>query len=163
MTDRRIEMVLGLYQPPAGAPLWHGGATVLGSLRGVKAPEAAWRPAPERHSIWALALHVAYWKYAVLRRLAPGDVEAFPRSPSDWPDPPAAITESAWKADRSLVRHYHETLLDMMAEMPASKLDRPAGGRDRYTHADLMAGIVLHDVYHTGQIQMLKRLHAAAG
>lgn len=161
MTDRRLEMVLGLYQPPPGAPLWHGGATVLGSLRGVKAAEAAWRPAPERHSIWALALHVAYWKYAVLRRLTAGDVDPFPRSPSDWPDPPAEHNESAWKADRELVRRYHRTLLDVMAEVPPSKLDLAAGGTGKYTRADLMAGIVLHDVYHAGQIQMLKRLYAA--
>lgn len=161
MTDRRVEMVAGLYQPEAGAPLWHGGATVLGSVRGVQAAAAAWRPAPGRHSIWELTLHVTYWKYAVLRRLSGGELEPFPRSPADWPAQPDDAGEAQWKDDRALLRTYHEALREVIRTVPSDRLDDHAGGTGKYTHADLMAGIVLHDVYHTGQIQMLKRIHGA--
>ena len=46
-----------------------GGATPLGCLRGVQPEQAVWKPAPDRHSIWELVLHIAYWKYAVRRNL----------------------------------------------------------------------------------------------
>ena len=69
MTDRRLEETLRHLHPPPGTKLWHGGASVLGALRGLSPDVAAWKPYPDRHSIWALALHVAYWNYAVRRRI----------------------------------------------------------------------------------------------
>ena len=41
-----------------------------------------------------------------------------------------------------------------------TRLDEPSG-KGVYTYRDLIHGIVLHDTYHAGQIQMLKRLHAS--
>ena len=81
MEDRRLEMTLGLFDPPAGTKLWHGGATVLGALRGVKPEEAAWKPALDRHSIWDLTLHIAYWNYAILRRITGGPTADSPAHP----------------------------------------------------------------------------------
>ena len=47
---------------------WHG-PNLRGAIRGVTAAQAAWRPAPDRHSIWELTLHAAYWKYVVRRKI----------------------------------------------------------------------------------------------
>jgi len=47
---------------------WHG-TNLKGSLRGMTAAEAAWRPAEGRHNAWEVAIHCAYWKYTVWRRL----------------------------------------------------------------------------------------------
>ncbi len=80
--DSRLEMTLGLFEPPPGTKLWHGGASVLGALRGVKPEEAAWKPAPDRHSIWDLTLHVAYYNYVIWRRMTGAAEGGFPRSPS---------------------------------------------------------------------------------
>ena len=38
---------------------WHG-TNLRGSLRGVTAKQAAWRPGPDRHSIAELTVHAAY-------------------------------------------------------------------------------------------------------
>ena len=159
--DRRLEMTVGLFDPPAGTKLWHGGASVLGALRGVKSEEAAWKPAPDRHSIWGLTLHVAYWNYAILRRITGGAQRGFPRSPSNWPSLPEEITASSWKSDRALVREYHTRLLEAMRNFEPSRLDELSSGKGEYTYADLLMGIVLHDTYHAGQIQMVKRLYAS--
>lgn len=161
MKDRRLEMALAHFDPPAGTKLWHGGASALGAIRGVPFEAAAWRPAPDRHSIWALTLHIAYWNYAIWRRVSGEARGGFPRSPSNWPAPPEAITADAWKEDRTLLRHYHTSLRDAMATFDPARLDEPSGGRAGYTYADLFIGIVLHDTYHAGQIQMLKRLYAS--
>src|SRR5262249_48741890 len=47
---------------------WHG-TNLRGSLRGVSSDTAAWRPARGRHNIREIAVHCAYWKYTVRRRL----------------------------------------------------------------------------------------------
>lgn len=160
MIEPRLAEVLHLLDPPAGTRLWYGGATVLGSLRGVGHDEASWRPGPGRHTIWELALHAAYWKYAVRRRLDPsvprGD---FPRSPSNWPLMPEGCGERAWKEDRALLRREHSALVEVARGLPPERLDH-RDGKGEYRALDLLFGVATHDVYHTGQIQLVKRLYA---
>jgi len=163
MTDRRLEEALRHLSPPAGTKLWHGGASVLGALRGLSPEVAAWRPYPDRHSIWALALHVAYWNYAVRRRITGEERGRFPRSPSNFPSVPSEATKAAWNADRRLVKEQHELLVEALTHVDASQLDEYAGSDTKTTYADLITGIVLHDTYHAGQIVMLKRLAASQG
>jgi hypothetical protein len=158
MNDARIGEILNLLQPGKGKRLWYGGATATGSLRGVGCAEAAWRPAPDRHSIWALVLHLAYWKYAVRRILEDSPKGAFPRKPSNWPAVPAVAAEKAWKTDRALLGEEHTKLLAAVGGFDAGRLDEVAPGSGRYRFVDLMFGAATHDLYHTGQIQLVKRL-----
>ena len=158
MTDRRLEEALRHLAPPAGTKLWHGGASVLGTLRGIAPDVAAWRPYPDRQSIWALALHVAYWNYAVRRRITGEARGGFPRSPSNFPAVPDPSTQAAWDDDRRLVREWHDLLVDELRRFDPARLDEIAGREGKTTYADLITGIVLHDTYHAGQIKMLQRL-----
>ena len=77
--DLFLRMLDDAYQRKA----WHG-PNLRGSLRGVTADQALWRPAPGRHSIGELAVHCAYWKYAVRRRLTGLKRGTFPRKGSNW-------------------------------------------------------------------------------
>lgn len=163
MKDRRLEEALRHLHPLVGTKLWHGGATVLGALRGISPEVASWKPYPDRHSIWGLALHVAYWDYAVRRRITGGRRSGFSRSPSNWPIVPARHSSAEWKQDRDLVRECHDRLVEAVAAFDASRLDDRAGADTATTYADLITGIVLHDTYHVGQIQMLKRLAKSHG
>ncbi len=156
--DKRISEVLRHLRPLQGFKPWHGGPTALGTLRGVSAEVASWRPYPDRHTIWELALHVAYWNYAVERRLSEGPRGSFWRTPSDWPTPNASDSEKGWAEDRRLVRETHESLAKVVADFDASQLDEVAGGKGDTTFADLITGVLLHDTYHAGQIQLMKRL-----
>ncbi len=177
MSDRRIEEALRHIHPPAGFKPWHGGASVLGSLRGVSPETAAWKPYPDRHSIWELALHIAYWNYAVWRRLTESDEGGFPRSPSNWPavpepavaEPSSEAAAKAWAEDRRLVKEWHDRLVAAMEAFDADGrdgsggLDEPAGDGARTSFADLITGVLLHDTYHAGQIQIMKRIARSAG
>jgi uncharacterized damage-inducible protein DinB len=128
----------------------------------VSAAEARRAPAPGRHSIWALTLHIAYWNYAVRRRLEGGTGPRFPRSPANWPALPARPDEAAWKADRALLEAEHHRLRRSIAEFPAANLARRPPGGKKWTYAQLIIGALVHDAYHTGQIQLLKRLGGRA-
>jgi uncharacterized damage-inducible protein DinB len=151
-------LLLENIQPPRGRQGWHGGPTPLGSLRGVAVEQAAWKPGPRRHSIWQLALHIAYWKYAVRRRLTGGKGNAFDRGPANWPSVADPADERAWAADRALLRHEHELLLDAVAAVPVAHLGRHLPGSKKWTYGELILGIAQHDAYHAGQIQLMRRL-----
>jgi DinB superfamily len=112
MTDRRLEEALRHLHPPAGTKLWHGGATVLGALRGLSPEVAAWKPYSDRQCIWELALHIAYWNYAVWRRITGEQVGGFPRSPADWPALPPERTVAAWSKDRRLLSESSRALFE---------------------------------------------------
>lgn len=153
-------LLLENVQPRRHAQGWHGGPTPLNAVRGVTAADARWVPPHGRKNIWSLVLHIAYWKYAVRRKLESGGGERFPRHPANWPRLPEPPTDAAWRADVALLRQEHERLLHAIAAIPVSRLDdRPPRSR-RWTYGELIVGIAQHDSYHTGQIQMLKRLRA---
>lgn len=153
-----LDLLAWNLQPASGARNWHGGPSPVTALRGVTADEAVWRPAPRRKSIWALALHIAYWKYTVRRHLEPTPIPRFPRSPSNWPTPPRTADPTGWRRDVALLKEEHERLIAAAARVPATAVDRiPPAGR-RWTYGQLLLGIAAHDAYHTGQIQLMKKL-----
>ncbi|MFT4605990.1 MAG: putative damage-inducible protein DinB [Rhodothermales bacterium] len=156
----RISDLERWLSPPKGG-LWHGGPSVISALRGVKAETAAWRPNPDRHTIWELVLHIAYWKYAIRRRIEDTERGGFPRRPSDWPTQPETPNETAWRADRALLKSEHEQLVALVADFPADRLDDMSRGANQWSFMDLLSGAVLHDTYHVGQIQLMKRLYRA--
>jgi hypothetical protein len=148
---------------PTGGRAWHGGVTPAGALRGVSARQAAWRPAPRRHSIWALALHIAYWNYAVRRHLEAREIPRFPRSPANWPRVPDEPDEATWRADRTLLTEEQHRFAEAVARFDPARLHRRPPGVKNWTYGDLILGILAHDAYHTGQMQLLKRLWREEG
>jgi hypothetical protein len=139
---------------------WHG-TNLRGSVRGLGAAAAAWRPGRGRHNIWELVVHAAYWKYTVRRRLTGEKRGSFPLAGSNWftrpqPGPPAG-QEKAWRADVALLGSEHRRLRAAVAALPPGALARRVPGT-RYTASRLVFGAALHDVYHAGQIQLLKRM-----
>ena len=163
MADPIQTLLLENIQPRTSRGGWHGGPTPLGTVRGVSAAQAIWTPARGRKSIWALTLHVAYWKYAVRRRLEGGTAPRFPRTPANWPDVPSRADDEAWAADVALLKGEHARLLDAVAAVPVRRYGEALPGGKRWTKGELIVGIAQHDAYHAGQIQMLKRWWAARG
>ena len=135
---------------------WHG-PNLRGSIRGVSLRQAAWRPGRGRHNIWELVVHAAYWKYVAWRRLTSAQRRTFPLEGSNWFTRPIEATAAAWRDDLALLQETHRTLRAAVAELNPRDLDRrPARGKT--TKRALVTGVAAHDLYHAGQIQLLKRL-----
>ncbi len=66
--DSETSLLLDLLAEAFERKSWHG-TNLRGSFRGLTAAESAWRPGEGRRNAWEIALHAAYWKYAVRRRL----------------------------------------------------------------------------------------------
>jgi hypothetical protein len=137
---------------------WHG-TNLRGSIRGVRAEAAAWRPARHRHNIWELVVHAAYWKYAVRRRLRAEKRGSFPLAGSNWWVRPGAGAsgEDGWRRDVQLLTAMHQALREAVADLPERVLMTRAS-RGPFDTLSLITGIAAHDLYHAGQIQILKRL-----
>jgi len=102
-------------------------------------------------------VHAAYWKYAVWRRLEGAPRGSFPVKGSNWFRRPVEASEKAWRADVALLEEMHQRARDAAARLPERALLKTARS-GKWTNLRLIAGMPLHDVYHAGQIQLLKRL-----
>lgn len=130
---------------------WHG-PNLRASIRGVAAAQAAWRPAPGRHNIWELVLHAAYWKYVVRRRVTGAKRGSFVLPGSNFFPRPIELSEAAWKSDIGILVAQHRELREVVARLSTA---RPANAALR-----LIRGAAAHDLYHAGQIRLLRRLSA---
>ncbi len=154
-----VQTLLDLIDEAYDHSAWHG-PNLKSSLRGITAEMAAWVPDKGRHSIREIVLHAAYWKHQVRRRLSNSDREAFPVRGSNWfhlNGDAGSWNEKSWKARRVLLEGQHCELRQAVAGLSDKRLAEPAG-RKGQSAADNVMGIALHDVYHAGQIQLLKRL-----
>lgn len=155
----RIQLLLRTLDQAYDRKSWHG-TTLRGSLRQVTAEEAAWRPGPGRHNIWELAVHAAYWKYAILRRIRQLDRGSFPYEGSNWFPRPVDPGERAWREDLALLGRMHRDLRQSVSDLSEDRLDEPPPTGSTTPLSDLIVGGAFHDIYHAGQIQLLKRLQA---
>jgi hypothetical protein len=139
---------------------WHG-TNLRGSVRGLTAAQAAWRPAPGRHNVWETVVHAAYWKYTVRRRLLGEKRGSFALTGSNWfARPDGGVSETAWRADVNLLAAEHKAL---RAAVEAWEAGAAGAGLSREDAVHLLIGIAFHDIYHAGQIQLIKRLMRAPG
>jgi DinB superfamily len=135
---------------------WHG-TNLKGSLRGLTPAEALWRPAPGRHCIWEEVLHAAYWKHAVRRRLMGGKRSAFPVKGSNWFAAPESGGQKEWNQAKGLLEETHRALRAAVEQFPVARIEAAVSG-SKWSAFDSILGIAFHDVYHAGQVQMLRRL-----
>jgi len=145
------KLVLALIDEAYQNKTWHG-PNLWQSLKGVSARQAAWRPGRGRHNIWEVVLHAAYWKYAVRRKIEGAKRGSFPLKGSNFfPRPEKGkLHETAWSADKKLLEREHRSLRVAIARL----LRTPRGAK----FVKQLYGIAYHDIYHAGQIRLLRRL-----
>jgi len=131
---------------------WHG-PSLREVLDGVDAARATSRPLPGAHSIWELVLHIAAWEQVARRRLE-GDLSR-PSDAEDWPAVDATDAAS-WQAALAHLDRTHAALREAIAALPEARLDEPLRGPE-FTIASLLHGVVQHDLYHAGQIALLRK------
>ena len=133
---------------------WHGPA-VLELLEDVDADTAAARPLENVHSIWELLLHVEVWDRAAMVRL--GGQKWQPEGTDNFP-PPGKATEGAWRKVVAGAKRTHDLLVKTVEALPESRLrDRVPGKRYDFYH--MLHGIAQHELYHAGQMAILKKAH----
>jgi hypothetical protein len=150
------QLILTLLGEAYEKRTWHG-PNLKQSIRGVTAKQAAWRPGPGRHNIWELTVHAAYWKYAVRRRIEGGKRGSFVLKGSNFFARPedGKLSGAAWRADKNLLEREHRALRESIARV----LRTPR----RNKLLPQLYGVTFHDIYHAGQIRLLRRLMGRRG
>jgi uncharacterized damage-inducible protein DinB len=138
---------------------WHGDS-VLELVDGINATTASAKPIKGAHSIWELLLHIAAWDDAVLRRAGGTPVEL-----SDEQNFPGVKdkSEAAWRQAVESVNRTHNELVKVVAAFPDAQLQDQVPGKTESYHNFfyMFSGIVQHELYHAGQIALLKKFRAA--
>ena len=151
-----VERIQNQYERAFNGEAWHG-PSVLALLEGVTASQAAAHPIPGAHSIWELTLHIAAWETAITRRLRGdraqlSDDENFPRIDD--------TSDIAWTATLQQLKTNHQSLLDELAKVDQTTLDRSIIEDPQQPFSSIyvtLHGGVQHDLYHAGQIAILKK------
>jgi uncharacterized damage-inducible protein DinB len=156
INESDLRILLNLLEESYIKKAWHG-PNLRGSLRGITLEEAAWRPGPGRHNIWEILVHCAYWKYIVRRRILGEKKGSFPSKGSNWFKRPLVLTEAALASDIALLEETHRTMVKAVESLNVRQLGR-IPKNSKVSNEAIIRGIASHDVYHAGQIQLLKRL-----
>jgi hypothetical protein len=157
-----ITQLLAIIDQAYHKPSWHG-TNLRGSIRRVTLAQAAWRPGAGRHNIWEIVVHAAYWKYAATRRFTGEARGSFPLTGSNWfvrPIESAASVDKSWRADVDLLDTMHDALRAAAMRLSVKELYRTPPGK-KVSNFALLSGAAAHDLYHAGQIQLLKRIAPA--
>lgn len=155
-TKRIADQLQRAYAGPA----WHG-PSLQEALSGIAAAQAVAHPIPNAHSIWQLVLHLAAWMDAVRERIANGPVKE--PSEGDWPDI-VDTSEAGWQATLELLAQRQQALLDVIANLTDEQLKQRLGtehdppSASGYSAYYNLHGVIQHNLYHTGQIVLLKKL-----
>lgn len=132
---------------------WHGDS-VLEILQGVNAKTAAAHPVAGAHSIWELVLHITAWDEAVRKRMFSDvlvevdDADNFPKV--------VDASEAEWMKVVAQAKQTHEELVAAVVEFPESRLSETIPGKD-HDFSNMLLGAVEHELYHAGQIALLKK------
>jgi len=134
---------------------WHGDS-LFEILDGVSAAQASARPVKRAHSIWELLLHIAAWDGAVRRRLGG---EAVSLSDDQNFPPVRDVSEMAWRRALEHAKRAHDELIEAVSAFSDDRLSEKVPGKEpeHYNFYFMLHGAVQHELYHAGQIALLKK------
>ncbi len=148
-----VSTLKGILRSTANGPAWHG-PSVAETLEGITADQAASNPLKGAHSIWELVLHMDAWQVFALRMCEGNPVEML-EGDADWP-PVDSTDESAWVKAKVALANHAQRLNELLDEWDDNKLREPVPGRE-FPFKVLLHGVAHHNIYHAGQIALLKK------
>ena len=131
---------------------WHG-PSVLETLVDVTPEAASAHPLAGAHSIWELVLHLAATYRLVLRRLEGNETPLTPAE--DWPAV-SSPTASNWQNAIGWLKQLNQQLRSAVLSFNAVQLDQPLAS-ESFTAYTQFIGVTQHDLYHAGQIALLRK------
>lgn len=149
-----IEHILDQLKRAYEGNAWHG-PSVKEVLAGITADQAHARPLRNAHTIYELVRHIAVWEDVGRRRITGDRAQIEISSPEDWP-PPEDTSEAGWEKAKTALDRVHKNLLETIKGISESRLDEPVSEGMSTIYVTLH-GVVQHDLYHAGQIAILKK------
>ena len=159
-----VERLLDQFRRAYNGSSW-AGPSLTDTLRGLTAAQAAARPLPAAHSIWEILLHLETWLRIVRQRVEENKLLGVTDA-ENWPSLPTEPDEAAWQQAQARVGEAHEQLLARLSKLHDDDLARELAPNPEYaagtpgSYYVLLHGLVQHNLYHTGQIALLRKAFA---
>lgn len=150
---REAERIADQLRRSIEGEAWHGPA-VMELLAGTTAAQVSTRPGHAAHSMWEIVLHIRAWNAAVLRRIRGEVVEL--SDAEDWP----AVTnrgDEAWDDTMRSLTLAHAKVYNAVLGMTDARLEETVPGKP-YNFYYMLHGLAQHNLYHAGQIALLKKM-----
>lgn len=128
------------------------------SIEGLTAAQAAWKPGPQRHSIWQIVRHLTRWKRAVYDDWNGKKPDYANVERGDWQE--VSGDDAAWQADVRDLREITQRFTAWLQAKAEADVAQPAQGDDLALGLRLMR-VATHDTYHAGQIRYIRALQGA--
>ena len=148
-----VDLIVDQMERAFEGDAWHG-PSMSEILTCITADQAAAHPIPETHSIWEIVLHTSVWQRTVRERLQGKPIVSLPAE-EDWP-PVTDTSTSAWTAAAQELRAEYELLREEALQWRDRDLGETTEGQ-RYTVYEMLHGVIQHNLYHAGQIALLKK------
>ena len=150
---RIIDLLNTTYE---GEEAWHG-PSLAEVMRDVTPDMASLRISPNTHSIAELLFHMTSWRIFCVKKMQ-GDEQFDILTPEkNFGQLPEKIDDFEWEALQMELSLSQEELINELDKRDEDEfLEDIVPGRD-YTYYDLLHGIINHDIYHAGQVQILKK------
>ena len=150
--QHEVNRILDQMDRAFAGDAWHG-TPLVRLLDGLLAEDASQHPTKDAHSVWEIVHHIAAWNRIVHRRLEGELVEVTPER--DWPRV-WEVSEVEWTRAKENLVESRARLRESVEKLRDDDLDREAvhNGQSRYL---MLHGVVQHDLYHAGQIAILRK------
>jgi uncharacterized damage-inducible protein DinB len=147
------EHIADLLERTFDGEAWHGDS-ITRILQGITSEKALQKPIRNVHSIWEIVLHMIAWEHVVVTCLQ-GETYEGVQDEQDWP-PVKETDQEAWQSALKRLAETTSKLKELMLSFPEAKLHEKVPGRN-FTFYRLLHGMIQHNLYHGGQIAMLKK------
>lgn len=158
------ELVVDHVHTTLGEEDWQWQPSLSEALKGLTAAQAAWKPAPARHSIWQIVRHLILWKRGVLKAWDGDPPDGTQLEAGDWQE--VAGGEADWEKDRRVLLDISTQFLTRVQALDDAGLSRRIVWYKSGEAQPLAMRVVrttTHDIYHAGQIRYLRALQGVAG
>ncbi|HTW22230.1 MAG TPA: DinB family protein [Candidatus Baltobacteraceae bacterium] len=147
-----VQRILDQMDRAFSGDAWHG-PPLMRLLDGFSAEDASKHAVPHAHSIWELVHHIGSWNSIVQHRLQGETVDV--TAQLDWP-PVWEVSEPSWKRALENLAESRSRLRGVAAALRDDQLDEKVGTTD-VSRYQILHGVIQHDLYHAGQIAVLKK------
>ncbi len=152
----RMQIDGSFYGPSGDYP------AVLGSIDGLTASQAVWRPVSGQHSIWQIVNHLTAakdWRREIIEWADSGSHGNRPK-PAPWRE--ASGDTAAWQEAIGRLKQAHERMKQaIMSVSDEAMLQRPIPNNPRPRYALYLSSTSEHDAYHAGQGRYIRALQGA--
>jgi uncharacterized damage-inducible protein DinB len=147
-----IERITQQLKAAVEGEAWHG-PSVKETLQGVTPEQASVRPVDGAHSIWEIVLHISGWMRVAVSRMQ--GIKTPQPEQGDWPELRSA-TAATWNQTLETMQKNYEELKTAISKLSEEDLTKPVFDIPNYNYV-LLHGIIQHNLYHAGQMAMLRK------